>query len=200
MSDLQCLDVAEGFRWSIKSFGEEGKVELRGFLRQRLLGGAEILVAVEENKVVGFAVIVDWHALSDAKKLDAMEVARSYRCKGIGSMLMRRILDGWDTLIALTLLAEAGYEEWLSRFYQRFGFMRMTRDVMVRISGGSDKLKGWIEYMEGVLEGYSYEMYQVQPLLPVWGRRYAPWLRYTVDVYKPLLKEMKTRVEGRGRA
>jgi len=55
------------------------------------------------------------------------------------------------------------------------------------------------EYMEKALDEYSYQTYQIQPTLHIWGRRYAPWLKYTYDVYRPLLKEMKKRIKKKKR-
>ena len=116
ISDLKSLDITEGFTWSVKSSGEKGKAELKEFLTQKLLDGADVLIALDENKIIGFSIITDWRALPNAKSLDAMEVARPYRGKGIGSMMMQRLMEEWDTLIALTLLPEHGYEKILDKF------------------------------------------------------------------------------------
>ncbi|MCP8304848.1 MAG: GNAT family N-acetyltransferase [archaeon] len=202
--NLQSLDVTDGFTWSIKSSSEEGKVKFKELLRQKLSDGAEILLAVEGDEIVGFAVIVDWQALPNTKFLDAMEVAKPYRSKGIGSMIMQRMVEEWDTLIALTPSSEPGFEEKLRNFYRRFGFKAITSDIvepviMVRIPSDSDRLKEWVEYIEKALKEYSYQTYKIQPILHIWGRRYAPWLKYTGDVYPPLLKEVKACIEEQGK-
>lgn len=198
--NLQSLDVADDFTWSIKSSSEEEKIKFKELLRQKLSDGGEILLAVEGDEIVGFAVIVDWQALPNTKFLDVMEVAKSYRSKGIGSMIMQRMIEEWDTLIALTPSSEPGFGEKLRNFYRRFGFKAITSDIvepviMVRIPTDSDKLKEWVEYLEKALDEYSYQTYQIQPILHIWGRRYAPWLKYTGDVYPPLLKEVKACIE-----
>jgi len=190
ISDIESLDVTEGFTWSVKSSGEKGKVELKEFLRQKLLDGADVLIALDENKIIGFAIINDWRALPNAKSLDAMEVARPYREKGVGSMIMQRLIEEWDTLIALTLLPEPGYEKILDKFYQKFGFKSITSDIMVRIPSDG-KLKEWIDYMEDVLKEYSYKIYRIQPIIHIWMQ----YVEKLLDVYEPLLKEMKMRIK-----
>jgi GNAT superfamily N-acetyltransferase len=190
ISDLDCLDVAEGFTWSVKSFDEKGRAEIKEFLRQKLLDGANVMTALDKNKIIGFSIVTDWRALPNAKSLDAMEVARPYRGKGIGSMMMQRLIEEWDTLIALTLLPEQGYEKILDRFYQKFGFKSMTSDIMVRIPDDG-KLREWIDYMENVLKEYSYKIYRIQPIVHIWMQ----YVEKLLDVYEPLLKEMKTRIE-----
>ena len=202
-SDLQSLDVTDGFTWCIKSLGKEGKVKFKEFLKQKLSEGGEIFLAIKENKIVGFAAIIDWQTLPNTKFLDVMEVAKPYRSQGIGTMIMQKMFVEWDTLIALTPLSEPGCEEKLRNFYQRFGFTTITDIVkpviMIRIPNDTDKLKEWIEYIEKALDEYSYQTYQIQPTLHIWGRRYAPWLKYTYDVYRPLLKEMKKRIKKKKR-
>lgn len=147
---------------------------------------------MDENKIIGFSIIADWRALPNAKSLDAMEVARPYRGKGIGSMIMQRLIEEWDTLTSLTLLPELGYEKILDKFYQKFGFKRITNDIMVRIPNDG-RLKEWIDYMEDVLKEYSYKMYRIQPIIHIWMQ----YVEKLLDVYEPLLKEMKTRIKER---
>ncbi|MCP8322290.1 MAG: GNAT family N-acetyltransferase [archaeon] len=168
VSDLEILNIEDGFvRW-VESSGEKGKAELRELLRQRIMEGGEVLVAIEENKIVGFAIIIDWRTLPNAKALDAMEVAKPYRGKGIGSMLTQRMIEEWgDVLIALTPSPEPGREKDLDDFYKRFGFKYITEDVMVLIPRGSDRLGKWIVILERL-----------------------------VNVYDSLLREIKTRVKS----
>ena len=200
LSNLPKFDIVEGFTWSVKTSDDEGKAKLKSLLKQKLLDGAEILLAVEDSNVVGFAIILNWQALPDAKFLDSIEVARPYRNKGIGSTIMHRIFEEWDTLIALEPLSEPHYEEKLIKFYQRFGFKTITSDlitpvIMTRIPRNNEKLKEWIEYINKRIDEYSYQTYQIQPILHIWGRRYAPWLKFTGDVYPTLLQEMKKCIE-----
>jgi len=152
--DLQALNIADGFTRWVESSGEKGKAELRELLRQKLTEGADILVVVEENKIVGFAIIVDWRTLPNAKALDAMEIAQPYRGKGIGSLLVQRIIEEWDTLIALIPTPEPGRERDLERFYERFGFRRIAEDAMVLIPKSGDRLRKWIVYLERLLHVY----------------------------------------------
>ncbi|MCP8305008.1 MAG: GNAT family N-acetyltransferase [archaeon] len=170
MSDLQDLDIADGFTRWVESSGDKGKAELRELLRQRLKERADVLVAVEENKIVGFAIIVDWAALPNAKALDAMEIAQPYRGKGIGSMLVQRIIKEWDTLIALMPSPEPGRERDLERFYKKLGFRQIGDDAMVLIPRSGDKLRRWVVHLERLLY-----------------------------VYDSLLKEMKARTESEER-
>ncbi|MCP8310618.1 MAG: GNAT family N-acetyltransferase [Candidatus Methylarchaceae archaeon HK01M] len=166
ISDLQDLDIEDGFTRWVESSGYKGKDELRELLRQRLKEGADVLSAVEKNKIVGFAIIVDWPTLPNAKALDAMEISQPYRGKGIGSLLVQRIIKEWDTLIALMPSPEPGRERDLERFYQKFGFRQIGDDFMVFIPRSNDKLSRWVVYLERLLY-----------------------------VYDSLLKEMKTQTE-----
>ncbi|MEM3538661.1 MAG: GNAT family N-acetyltransferase [Nitrososphaerales archaeon] len=99
ISDLKNFDIADGFTWSVKSSDEKGKIELKEFLKQKLLDGVNVLIALDKNRIIGFAVINDWRGLPNAKSLDVIEVARPDRGKGIGSMIMQRLIEEWDTLI-----------------------------------------------------------------------------------------------------
>jgi GNAT superfamily N-acetyltransferase len=186
--DLNNFDIIDGFTWSVKSSGEKGKAELKELLRQKLLDGADVLIALDENRIIGFSIITNWRALPNAKSIDVMEVARPYRGKGVGSMIMQRLIEEWDTLIALTLSPEPGYEKILDKFYQKFGFKNMTNDIMVRIPNDG-RLKEWIDYMENVLKEYSYKIYRIQPIIHIWMQ----YIEKLLDVYEPLLREMKTR-------
>ncbi|MCP8323638.1 MAG: GNAT family N-acetyltransferase [Candidatus Methylarchaceae archaeon HK02M2] len=154
VKDLQTLDITPGFiRW-VESSGEKGKSELRQFLGQRLTEGADILVATQGNKIIGFAIVVDWPTLPNAKALDAMEIAQPYRKKGIGSMLVKKIIEEWDTLIALIPSPEPGRERDLERFYEKFGFRHIAEDAMVLLPKSDDKLKRWVVYLQRLLYVY----------------------------------------------
>ncbi|MCP8323839.1 MAG: GNAT family N-acetyltransferase [Candidatus Methylarchaceae archaeon HK02M2] len=100
VSELQALDITEGFTW-IKSSGEKGKLELRKIFRKKLKEGAEILVLVEKNKIVGFAIIDNWANMPHPKALNALEIAQPYRGKGFVNILVQRIIKEWHNILAL---------------------------------------------------------------------------------------------------
>lgn len=166
--DLGKLDIVEGFSRWISSSGDKGKAELRELLERRLVDGEEVLVAIEDNLLVGFAVVADWKAVPDGRALDSMEVAEPYRGKGIGSELIKAMLAERETIVALTPYPESGYEKALESFYQDFGFRFVSEDVMVRIPDSREKLTRWIRHLEKI-----------------------------VSLYDSLIKEMKTKLEKR---
>lgn len=155
LDDLKTLEIAEGFARWISSSGEKGKSELRQLLQQRLTDGEEILVAIEWNLIIGFAVIANWATMPGGKALESMEVAKEYRGKGIGSELVKRILEEREAIVALTPYPEAGYEKALEEFYGKFGFKHITEDIMIQIPASPDKVKRWIEIVERLMEVYN---------------------------------------------
>jgi len=155
--DIDKYRISSGFTKWISSHDEKGKEELRQLLKSRLEEGMEVWLAVDGDEVIGFAIISDWPALPGAKAVEAIEVAKPYRGKGIGSMLLSKITSELDTLIALMPSPEEGYEKELEKFYERFGFRYITDDYMVRIPDGPDsgyKLRRWIEQVDRLLEIY----------------------------------------------
>lgn len=152
--DLERLKIATGFTRWISTSDDRGKEELRQLLLDRMGEGMDVWIAVEGDEIVGFTVVSDWPALPGAKAIEAMEVARPYRGKGVGSMMLSRIISELDTLIALMPSPEEGYEEELKRFYERFGFRCLTEDYMVRIPDSEYKLRRWIEQIDRLLEIY----------------------------------------------
>lgn len=154
VNDLRLLKLSDDFHRWISSKNESGKKELKELLRQRLMDGEDVWVAVEDDVIIGFAVIVDWAAMPGGKALESMEVARSHRRKGIGSLMIRSILENYNTIMVLTPSPEAGYEKALEDFYERFGFKHMPGDVMVRIPDDRERLRRWVKYLGNVLEVY----------------------------------------------
>lgn len=195
--DLNSYQIHDGFKWCIKSSTLDAKYKVKDLIKQKISDQADILLAIEENTIIGFAVIIDWKILPNSKYLDAIEVAEPYRGKGIGSEMMKKLLDEWDTLVALMLTSEPGHEKKLYGFYQKFGFKVITDEmieppILVRIPKNDEKLKNWIEYISKISDKYSYKMYETRTTLKIWGRRFAPWLKFSNDIYPFLLKEMKS--------
>ena len=114
---------------------------------------------------------------------------------------MERLLAKWDTLIVLTAQSEPGLEDRLIKFYSKFGFKvisdeSITPVTMTYIPHSYDKLKSWTEFIEKSYQEYSFEKFNTRHFLPIWGRRYAPWLKYSYNIYKPLLIEMHSIMKG----
>ena len=87
---------------------------------QILANSSHIVLALdtETNKVVGFV-----NALSDglqAAFIPLLEVIPAYKNRGIGSELMRRMLEKLDSLSAIDLMCDPD----LQSFYERFGLQR----------------------------------------------------------------------------
>jgi len=157
LEDIDKLKISSGFTRWISSHDEKGRAELKQLLRDRLREGLDVWLAVENDEVVGFAIISDWPALPGAKAIEAIEVARPYRGKGVGSALLSSITSELDTIIALMPSPEEGYEKELEKFYERFGFKYITEDYMVRIPESPEsgyKLRRWIDQIDRLLEIY----------------------------------------------
>jgi L-amino acid N-acyltransferase YncA len=167
--DIDKLKIATGFARWIATHDDKGKEELKQLLKSRLDEGMEVWLAVDGDEVVGFTIVGSWPALPGAKTIEAVEVAKQLRGRGIGSAMIRRIMSEHAAPIALTLSPEEGYESGLEKFYEDLGFRRLTEDYMVRIpevAEGGSKLRKWMEVVGELLE-----------------------------VYQALLKEMKTRYD-----
>lgn len=155
--DIDKYKIADGFTKWIASHDERGKEEIRELLKSRIDEDMDVWLAVEGGEVVGFAIIGDWPALPGAKAIEAIEVARPYRGRGVGSALLSRIISELDTIIALMPSPEEGYEKELEKFYERFGFRYITDDYMVRIPDTPEsgyKLRKWIDQVDRLLEIY----------------------------------------------
>ncbi len=154
LEDIEKLKVASGFTKWVSTSNDKGKEELKQLLKSRLKDGMDVWLAIDGDEIVGFTIISDWPALPGAKAIEAIEVARSYRGKGVGSMMLSKIIGELDTLIALMPSPEEGYEEELKKFYERFGFRYLTEDYMVRIPDDEYKLRRWMEQVDRLLEIY----------------------------------------------
>ena len=87
-----------------------------------LHGSSEVVLAVGEDtgQVVGFI-----NALSDGVMsafIPLLEVTPEYQGQGIGTELVRRMLDKLNHLYAIDLMAD----ESVHPFYERFGMMRLS--------------------------------------------------------------------------
>jgi len=152
--DLQRCAIAEGFvRW-VSSTGERGKEELREMLLGRLRDGNDVWGALDDDTLVGFAVAAAWGALPGGRALDSMEVATPRRGKGIGTEIVKRLLEQEDTIMGLTPYPEPGHEEDLEEFYRRFDFRHVTSDVMVRMPPDRERLSRWVRHLERLVDLY----------------------------------------------
>lgn len=94
----------------------------------RLLEGSdEVVIAIDEDTgaVVGFITAITDRVLS--AYIPFLEVLPEYRGRGIGSELVRRMLDRLDGLYMVDLLCD----KQLIAFYERFG-MRGATGAMLR--------------------------------------------------------------------
>jgi len=152
--DLQRCVIAEGFvRW-VSSTGDRGKEELREMLLDRLRDGNDVWGALDDDTLVGFAVVAPWMVLPGGRALDSMEVAAPHRGKGIGTEIVKCLLDEQDTIMGLTPYPEPGREEDLEQFYERFDFRHVTSDVMVRMPSDQERLSRWVRHLERLVDLY----------------------------------------------
>lgn len=152
--DLQQYAIAEGFMRWVSSTGDKGKEELRAMLVDRLRDGNDVWGALDDGILVGFAVVSPWAVLPGGRALDSMEVAAPHRGEGIGTEIVKRLLEEQDTILGLTPYPEAGYEEDLEQFYERFGFRHVTADVMVRMPSDRERLSRWVRHLERLVDLY----------------------------------------------
>lgn len=194
--ELKQFGIAYGFTEYLISCSN-GRSSVSEFLKSKVEAGV-IFLAVEESQIIGFAVVSDWESLPDSKRLEIIEVAKPFRGRGIGSLIMRRVTTEIDTMIILTASSsEPYYQAKLIDFYKNFGFEPISEGsasevIMARIPKDSEKLDFWIKHIEDGFARYSYEDYQVTKVMPIWGRRYAPWLKSDFYIYKPLLERMRS--------
>jgi len=199
--EINNLAAAEGFTQYVVFRGNNEKADLKESLRKKILDGDQILLVLKEKIIIGFAIITDWQDMPDAKCLEIIEIAEPYRCMGMGSILMEQILKEWgESLIILTAQTDPSHEEKLIKFYKKMGFKLLANQsfsapMMAYIPPNKDKLNAWINHIEKSFKEYSYKQFDVQKALPTWGRRYAPWLNYSYDVYNALLIEMQHIIE-----
>ena len=90
-----------------------------------LQGSSHVVLAWEENRVVGFVTAISDGVLSAYVPL--LEVLPPYRGRGVGQELMRRMLETLNGLYMVDLLCD----EALQPFYEKLG-MRRSQGMMVR--------------------------------------------------------------------
>ena len=85
-----------------------------------LHGSSHVVVAIDEesDQVVGFVTAISDGVLS--AYIPLLEVLPEYQDRGIGSELMRRILEQLDDLYMVDVLCDAE----LQAYYARFGMQR----------------------------------------------------------------------------
>ena len=85
-----------------------------------LHGSSHVVVAIDEesDQVVGFVTAISDGVLS--AYIPLLEVLPAYQERGIGSELMRRILEQLDDLYMVDVLCDAE----LQAYYARFGMQR----------------------------------------------------------------------------
>lgn len=189
--ELKRLNMANGFSVEISEF-------LRASPKTR-----KIFLAIKENLVVGFAVVSDWEALPSSKELEIIEVAKPFRGKGIGSLLMHNIIEDKTNALIITLAhsPEPSSQERLVKFYGKFGFeiiweMSDREVFMARIPRCVDYLNFCKKYIEEKLEKFSYEDFHVTKVMRMWGRAYAPWLKMDVFVLRQLLERIHSHIRN----
>ena len=85
-----------------------------------------MVLAIDEERVVGFI-----NALSDgvlAAYIPLLEVLPSHQHQGIGTELIRRMLNILDGLYMTDLLCDRSLEAFYSRFGMKPGFAMMVRN------------------------------------------------------------------------
>ena len=100
-----------------------------------LHGSSHIVLACDHNQVVGFITAVSDGVL--AAYIPLLEVLPEYQHQGIGSELVRRMLGQLNGLYMIDL---TWYPE-KQRYYERFGFSRMTAMMRRDVTAQSGRQK-----------------------------------------------------------
>ena len=95
--------------------------------RLDLLCGSDLVaLAFDDSLLVGFVTAVSDGVL--AAYIPFLEVRPSHRGRGIGTALVRRILDRLDELYMVDVVCDATLEP----FYERLGFLALDRGMGLR--------------------------------------------------------------------
>jgi ribosomal protein S18 acetylase RimI-like enzyme len=95
--------------------------------RLDLLRGSDFVsLAFDGSSLVGFVTAVSDGVL--AAYIPFLEVLPSHQGQGIGTALVRRILDRLDDLYMVDVVCDAPLES----FYERLGFLRLDRGLGLR--------------------------------------------------------------------
>ncbi|MEM2497827.1 MAG: GNAT family N-acetyltransferase [Candidatus Nezhaarchaeales archaeon] len=153
--DLEKLTFANGYTKWVSESSEKAKVELKELILQKLKDGYEVWAAIDGNEVVGFVIVGTWYLIPGGKTIEAVEVAKPYRGKGIGFNLLSRILKEEEGMFVLSISPEAGYEKALEELYKKLEFVPLTEDYMVRFPSNTEKIERWIRYLARLNEVYA---------------------------------------------
>jgi ribosomal protein S18 acetylase RimI-like enzyme len=91
-----------------------------------LRGSAHVVLALHGTRVVGFVTAVSDGVLS--AYIPLLEVLPEYQGRGIGTELVRRLLEKLESLYMVDLSCDAELEP----FYSRFGFQVLDRGMGLR--------------------------------------------------------------------
>jgi len=91
-----------------------------------LRGSAAVVLARDGEKIVGFVNAISDGVLSGYIPL--LEVLPDYQGRGIGSELVRRLVDRLESLYMIDLCCDAELEP----FYRRLGFRTLDRGMGIR--------------------------------------------------------------------
>ncbi len=101
----------------------------------RILQGSDhVILALDSDQVIGFITAITDGVLS--AYIPLLEVLPAYKGQGIGSELVRRMLEKLNHLYMIDLICDAD----LQPFYERFGMIRFTGmikrnyDILKRLS------------------------------------------------------------------
>lgn len=95
--------------------------------RLDLFRGSDLIsLAYDGSSLVGFATAISDGVL--AAYIPFLEVLPSYQGQGIGSALVRRLLDRLDDLYMVDVVCDASVEP----FYERLGFLTLDRGMGLR--------------------------------------------------------------------
>ena len=95
--------------------------------RLDLLHGSDLVsLAFDGSSLVGFATAVSDGVL--AAYIPFLEVLPTHQGQGIGTALVRRVLDRLDDLYMVDVVCDAA----LTPFYERFGFLTLDRGMGLR--------------------------------------------------------------------
>jgi ribosomal protein S18 acetylase RimI-like enzyme len=95
--------------------------------RLDLLRGSDLVsLAFDGSTLVGFVTAISDGVL--AAYIPFLEVLPSHQGQGIGTALVRRILDRLDDLYMVDVVCDAA----LAPFYERFGFLTLDRGMGLR--------------------------------------------------------------------
>ncbi|MEM3736525.1 MAG: GNAT family N-acetyltransferase [Candidatus Bathyarchaeia archaeon] len=155
LTELSKLHIAAGFSRWVSTDDAKGKIELKRKLKKFISEKKDVWCAVDNGYLIGYGIVDDLAELPGGKTLETLEVAQNYRRRGIGSIILNRILGEYgEALMAVVPFPEFGYEKELEEFYRRHGFKKFSEDLMFRFPSDAEKLRKWITYLDELLDTY----------------------------------------------